>query len=77
MSATYPDDRSGQGFVTKVAPLGNGVYSLLHTRMFQGPPELVPELIRRWLIEVLQQKGMPISVIEPSEDWLGVVRAGD
>ena len=53
MSATYPDAQSGQGFITKVAPLGNGVYSLLRTRMFQGPPELMSELIRSWLAEMV------------------------
>lgn len=76
MSATYPNDQSGQGFITKVAPLGNGAYSLLHTRMFQGPPELMPELIRRWLVETLKQKGMPVNVIEPSVEWLSEAQGG-
>ena len=65
MSATYPDDQSGQGFITKVAPLGNGVYSLLHTRMFQGAPELMPEIIRRWLVETLKQMKPKAEVFAP------------
>jgi hypothetical protein len=76
MSATYPDAQSGQGFVTKVAPLGDGVYSLLYTRMFRGPPELMPEMIRSWLVEMSNQKEMPVTVIEAGEDWLDVVRGG-
>jgi hypothetical protein len=36
----------------------------------------MPELIRRWLVETLKQKGMPVNVIEPSVEWLSVAREG-
>jgi hypothetical protein len=74
LSATYPETRSGQGYLARVAPLGDGVYSLLHTRTFEGPPELMPEVIRRWLAETVKQNEQPTSVIEASEEWLSVVR---
>jgi hypothetical protein len=68
------DRQGGQAYVVKVAPLGDGVYSLLHTRKFEEPAERVPEMIRTWLAETLRRGDNPTSAIEPSEEWLSLAR---
>lgn len=73
-TALQPEEQTGQAWLVKVAPLGDSVYSLLHTRTFQGPPDLLSEPMRSWLAESLEKKDDPALTIEPAEEWLGIAR---
>ena len=74
LMTVYADRNAGQVSFMKVAPLGDAVYSMSYSRMFSGPPEQMPEMIRKWLLSNLKRSYDAIDEVEPDEQWVSYLR---
>lgn len=71
MSAIYPD--GGQGFVMKVAPIEDAVYSMSYSKLFSGPPSALRSTIRAWLARTVEEHGTELGALQPDEAWVQVL----
>jgi hypothetical protein len=68
-SVVVAEQGYGQAVMVKVAPLGRAVYSLIYSRVFQGPGLTMRGRINDWFAAHAEAYTKEVFAFRPDESW--------
>ncbi len=69
-TAVYPEERTGQVWIIKVAQAGSAAYSMIYSRMFRGAPDGLRARMREWLARNLEEYSDELARLRVDDAWV-------